>query len=91
MIDFVPQSVELFNVFAQHLLQVSVEALHQAVGQRLDGFYSKQSISSPVGEDFFRKSDPGKLSSHLLAVRERESGSKQGRNYVYLSKIENSS
>ena len=36
-----------------------------------------------------------KLSSHVLAIRERErereSGSKHARNCVYLSKIENSS
>ena len=32
-----------------------------------------------------------KPSSHVLAIQERESGSKHARNYVYLSKIENSS
>ena len=32
-----------------------------------------------------------KLSSHALAIQERESGSKHVRNWVYLSKIENSS
>ena len=44
----------------------------------------------------FRCSPPiafiyAKLSSHVCAIRERESGSKYARNCVYLSKIENRS